>query len=200
MTNWRDCLASEQLLVELNDLWPGRDTASDGTVGDARHMAESGPNGPGSGSDHNPWIVVAGVGVVRARDIDKDGIDADWLAEWLRKRGAVGDPRLTGGGYVIWDKRITTPNFSGWSPYSGADDHTGHIHVSFSRNRAGFDSTAAWNFAEEHPVIAEINAKVDQLLAALAPIERYAADGKTIVKNPVRQEIADIRTAQLAQK
>lgn len=191
--SWRNCAASLQLLAELDDLWPDRDTTSDGTIGNAAHVAEGWTN-----SDHNPWVVVNGVGVVRARDIDVDGIDARWLADWLRQRGAVGDPRLTGGGYVIYDGQITSPNFSGWTPYSGVDPHTGHIHVSFSRNRAGFDSTAAWNFAEEHPVIAELNAKVDQILAALAPIERYAADGKTIVKSPVRQEIADIRTAQIA--
>lgn len=191
---WRNCAASLALLAEVNELWPDRDTESDGTVGNASHIASG-----WTASDHNPWVVVAGIGVVRARDIDKDGIDADWLAEWLRLRGKAGDPRLINGGYVIWNKRITTPTFSGWAPYSGTNTHEHHIHVSFSRIAAGFDSPARWNFAEEHPVIAEMNAKLDALLAALAPIERYAADGKTVVKVPVRQEIADIRTAQIDQ-
>jgi hypothetical protein len=133
---WRNCKASLALVAEVNELWPDRDRASDGTIGDAAHQAST--------SDHNPWIVVDGVGVVRARDIDVDGIDAPWLAEYLRRRGAVGDPRLRGGGYVIYNRRITVPDFSTWKTYTGTDPHTGHIHVSFSRDPAGFDSTAAW--------------------------------------------------------
>lgn len=190
---WRNCEASLTLKAELDALWPERDTTSDGTIGDASHMTRD--------SDHNAWVVVAGVGVVRARDIDKDGVDVGWLAEWLRLKGRAGDPRLAGGGYVIWNRQITTPDFSGWKPYTGINAHKEHVHVSFSRNVAGFDSTAPWNLAEEYLVsIADINAKLDAILAALAPIERYGPDGKTVIKNPVRQEIADIRTAQLAQK
>jgi hypothetical protein len=136
--SWRNCKASETLVAAVNKRWPKRDKASDGTIGDAAHATRV--------SDHNPWMVVAGVGVVRARDIDKDGIDAAWLAEQLRKLGAAGDPRLTGGGYVIFNRRITSPDFSHWNEYTGSNPHTGHVHVSFSRNRAGFDSAAGWPF------------------------------------------------------
>ncbi|MDT8915792.1 hypothetical protein [Amycolatopsis sp. PS_44_ISF1] len=135
---WRNCNASLTLVAAVNARWPGRDKASDGTIGDAAHASRT--------SDHNPWVVVDGVGVVRARDIDKDGIDAGWLAEELRKLGAAGDPRLAGGGYVIWNRRITSDDFSRWTPYNGSNPHTQHVHVSFSRNRAGFDSNAPWGF------------------------------------------------------
>jgi hypothetical protein len=121
----------------VNAHWPNRDHASDGYIGDARHVAE------GSGSDHNPWLNHT----VRADDVDKDGIDADWLAEQLRLLGAAGDHRLVGGGYVIWNKRITKPDFSGWDPYHGADDHTGHLHLSLTRNPAGYDDNRTpWTF------------------------------------------------------
>lgn len=128
-------------LVSLKDAtnahWPQRDHASDGYVGDLRHVAE------GSRSDHNPWLNHT----VRAGDFDKDGINADWFAEELRKLGAAGDPRLAGGGYVIWNGRITFPDFSGWGPYTGADDHSGHVHVSLSRNPAGYeDGRTPWAF------------------------------------------------------
>lgn len=142
---WRNCRASVQLAAELNALWPNRDKTSDGTVGNTAHI-----DAGWTSSDHNPWVVVDGEGVVRARDIDEDGIDALWLAEWLRLRGLAGDPRLAGGGYVIYEGRITTPDFTGWKPYTGPNAHSIHIHVSFSRNRAGFDSTAPWGFAEEY--------------------------------------------------
>lgn len=140
---WRNCAASMTLLAEVNARWPGRDRASDGTIGDAAHATRT--------SDHNPWVIVEKVGVVRARDIDKDGIDAPWLAEFLRKRGHVGDPRLAGGGYLIFNRRITGPDFSGWKTYTGSNPHTAHLHVSFSRNRAGFDSTAAWGITAPAP-------------------------------------------------
>lgn len=133
---WRNCAASLALVDEINRRWPGRDKSSDGTIGDAAHASRS--------SDHNPWVVVGGTGVVRARDVDKDGIDAPWLVEYLRGIGARGDARLTGGGYIIFNRRITVPDFTGWKSYTGSNPHDHHFHVSFSRNQAGFDSEAGW--------------------------------------------------------
>jgi hypothetical protein len=140
---WRNCNASLALVAEVNARWPNRDKASDGTVGDAAHASRS--------SDHNPFIIINGTGVVRARDIDVDGIDAAWLAEWLRGCGAAGDPRLRGGGYVIFNRRITRPDWGGWRAYTGSNPHTSHVHVSFSLDRAGFDSTAAWGLGPTAP-------------------------------------------------
>lgn len=136
--NWRNAGAVVTLRNAVNAKWPNRDKASDGTIGDAAHATRS--------SDHNPWVIVDGVGVVRALDIDVDGINAAWYAEELRKLGAAGDPRLAGGGYVIYNRRITAPDFKSWRVYTGSNPHTMHVHVSFSRNRAGFDSTAPWAF------------------------------------------------------
>lgn len=137
---WRNANALVALRNGVNARWPNRDRKSDGTIGDAAHASRS------SSSDHNPWIVVAGVGVVRALDIDVDGIDAGWYAEQLRKLGAAGDRRLTNGGYVIFNRRITKADFSGWVKYTGPNPHTTHVHVSASRNPAGFDDGRAWTF------------------------------------------------------
>lgn len=136
--SWRLAYALVALRNGVNAKWPGRDKTSDGTIGDAAHASRA--------SDHNPFVIVDDVGVVRALDIDVDGIDAGWVAEQLRLLGAADDPRLTGGGYVILNHRITSNDFSHWNAYTGSDPHTGHIHVSFSLNRAGFDSTAMWGF------------------------------------------------------
>lgn len=133
---WRNCRASTALLAEVDTRWPGRSKASDGTIGDTAHQKAG-------TSDHLPNAA----GVVRARDITAHGIDAAWLAEFLRKRGAAGDRRLTGGGYVIFNRRITRPDFSGWKVYTGANPHTAHVHVSFTRAAAGYDSTASWGIA-----------------------------------------------------
>ncbi|MGH3994992.1 MAG: hypothetical protein ACRDSN_21320 [Pseudonocardiaceae bacterium] len=146
---WRNCGASDALVAEVNTRWPRRDRGSDGTIGDAAHASRS--------SDHNPWVVVGGTGVVRARDIDVGGIDAGWLAEHLRRLGAAGDRRLTGGGYVILNRRITTPDFSGWRAYTGTNPHTSHMHVSFSRHAAGFDSRAGWGITAQEDDLTEQN-------------------------------------------
>lgn len=135
---WRNCVTSNVLVGQVNSKWPNRDKASDGTIGDAAHATRV--------SDHNPWMIVDGVGVVRARDIDKDGVDLSWMFEELRKLGAQGDPRLAGGGYLIWNRRITTPDFTKWVPYYGSNPHDKHGHVSFSRNRGGFDSSSPYGF------------------------------------------------------
>lgn len=135
---WRNAQTSLVLNGQVNAKWPFRDKGSDGTIGDAAHATRD--------SDHNPWVIVDGQGVVRARDIDKDGVDIGWMFEELRKLGAQGDPRLSGGGYLIWNRRITTPDFTKWVPYNGSNPHDKHGHVSFSRNRAGFDSTAPYAF------------------------------------------------------
>jgi hypothetical protein len=140
---WRNCQASLTLVAAVNARWPARSKASDGTVGDTAHASRA--------SDHNPHVVVDGVGVVRARDITAAGVDLPWLFEELRKLGAAGDPRLAGGGYLILNRRITTPDFRGWKVYTGSNPHIKHGHVSFSAHRAGFDSQEPWPFLGAAP-------------------------------------------------
>lgn len=137
---WRLADSLEVLRDEVNERWPQRSRASDGTIGDAAHAST------GSASDHNPWITDAdGIGVVRAFDITSEGIDADWLAEHLRALGAGEDPRLGDSGYVIWSGRIASVRDGWvWRPYDGADPHTSHIHLSVTRDPAHFDDTHPW--------------------------------------------------------
>jgi len=142
---WRNCGASVRLLEAVNARWPNRSKASDGTIGDTSHQAKA------SASDHNPNAQ----GIVRARDITANGIDAPWLVEHLRQLGVSGDHRLVGGGYLIFNRRITKPDFSGWSVYAGANPHVSHAHVSFSRSPAGYDSQAAWALGSSAPAAPE---------------------------------------------
>lgn len=135
---WRNANASVTLVNAINARWPGRSKVSDGTIGDAAHASRS--------SDHNPWVKIGSMGIVRARDITAAGIDAAWLAEQLRLLGRAGDSRLRNGGYIIFNRRITTPDFSGWKAYTGSNPHIKHVHVSFARDAAGFDRTDGWAF------------------------------------------------------
>jgi hypothetical protein len=190
VADWRNCNASLTLVAEINKRWPGRDKKSCGTVGDSSHATRT--------SDHNPYIVVAGIGVVRARDIDVDGIDAGWLAEYLRQLGGRGDPRLRGGGYVIFNRRITKPDWSGWKAYVGKNPHTSHVHVSFSLDRAGFDSPASWGIttgptapAPTTPGGPELDAHERKLLEDI--------HGALAQRHPTRVDFALLGQARVAQ-
>lgn len=134
---WRTAHALDTLRAEVNQRWPQRSKVSDGTIGDAAHASRT--------SDHNPFVQVNGVGVVRAFDCTANGIDPDAYAEHLRSLGKAGDPRLVPGGYVIWNKRIASEKQGwAWRRYTGANGHTHHIHLSLSTKPAGFDSRASW--------------------------------------------------------
>ncbi len=115
------------LRSEVDERWPERDKASDGWIGDPSHAARP--------SDHNPdWS--AG-GVVRALDIDIDGINVRRLLTEL-----VGDPRVW---YVIHNRRIYSRTYD-WSAraYTGSNPHTAHVHVSLMHSRAAEETTTVW--------------------------------------------------------
>lgn len=125
---WRVARGLDQLLVQIDELAPGRSRASDGSIGDPTHQARR--------SDHNPDAQ----GVVRARDITHDpraGADMADLSEALR-RGR--DPRLK---YVIFNGRIFTSASWTWQPYDGDNPHDKHMHVSVVPGDPA-DDTAPW--------------------------------------------------------
>lgn len=125
---------------QVNALHPERDKSSDGWIGDARHQA--------SRSDHNPDYSAGGV--VRALDIDKDGIDLDRLLA-----GLLDDARTA---YVIWNRRIWT-RAAGWRTYTGSNPHTSHVHVSL-RHTPSAESPHQWNLTPPRPVKLAITANM----------------------------------------
>lgn len=134
--NWRVAKSLDQLLNEINTFAPNRSKASDGSIGDAAHASR--------GSDHNPYIKLGNVGIVRARDFTHDparGFDSYAFARSLAKSG---DPRIR---YIISNGQIFNPSVSSsWRTYSGANPHDHHAHVSVSENASLFDSTTDWNW------------------------------------------------------
>lgn len=114
---------------ELNAAHPNRDKSSDGWIGDASHAARA--------SDHNPdWT--AG-GVVRAIDVDKDGIDIDALF-----RALIADDRVE---YIIWAGHIATrANGFRWAVYTGPNDHSKHMHVSL-RHIKSAEKSGKWGYS-----------------------------------------------------
>lgn len=142
-----------RLRTAINLRWPDRDHSSDGWIGDTAHQARV--------SDHNP----APSGVVRALDVDKDGVHiptvlaAAMLHTWVR--------------YVIHDRRIFhIDNDFAPKRYTGTNPHTEHIHVSLEHAVAAETSRIAWppidgTFVWPELRLGAVSAPVRQLQAFL---------------------------------
>lgn len=116
---WRLARSLVKLRAQIDALSPKRNREHDGTVGDTSHSARK--------SDHNPDAR----GIVHAIDITHDtehGCNAASIAEELRKSR---DRRIS---YVIWNRRIFSRTNTPWEwrPYSGANPHDKHVHISVS--------------------------------------------------------------------
>jgi peptidoglycan hydrolase-like protein with peptidoglycan-binding domain len=125
-----------KLIDDIDLKFPGRETESDGTIGDKAHQARK--------SDHNPSVQHNGQGIVRALDVTHDpggGFDAGAFAEALRESR---DPRILN---VIFNGRIFSSTVSPWvwrDRNKGPGDHTRHVHISVVENPALFDDTGPW--------------------------------------------------------
>lgn len=121
--------ALASLRDEVNRAHPRRDKTSDGWIGDTAHAARK--------SDHNPDY--ANGGVVRALDIDHDGIDKVKLRQIV-----CADPRVE---YFIQDWKIyTRQNGFRAARYTGSNGHTGHSHTSL-RHGAAYEMAGTWGYA-----------------------------------------------------
>jgi lysozyme family protein len=139
---WRVAKSLEVLRDQVNAAYPGRRKENDGTIGDAAHQART--------SDHNPWVKDGAVGVVTALDITHDpahGVDTYAIAETLRRNR---DRRIK---YVISNRRIFSSQLRAWEwhPYTGANPHDHHVHISVLPNKAFYDDRSPWRL---HRVVA----------------------------------------------
>lgn len=98
--------ALEALWAEVHARWPDQ-TRFDGIMGDQAHQARK--------SDHNDGLAID-IGIIPASDPLGDQISEILLHDHRCK-------------YVIWDRRIWTPD-RGWHSYTGASPHTEHVHLS----------------------------------------------------------------------
>jgi hypothetical protein len=137
---WRPARSLKVLFAEADAVDPKRSTRSDGFIGNTAHAAL------GDATDHNPWLVHGGFGIVRAGDLTNDpDLRLAAAFERLRARAHAGKlPQVMVGGYAILNGRITAPDWSGWRVYRGTNPHVLHGHVSVSLTPAQFDSTAPW--------------------------------------------------------
>jgi hypothetical protein len=111
-----------QALLDATIRWPFRNTGWDGIMGDAAHQERK--------SDHNDG---------NAYDLTNDpahGVDCSALSKLV-----INDPRVT---YVIWNRQIynRARASEGWRPYTGANPHNHHMHVSIKSDSR--ENTSAW--------------------------------------------------------
>lgn len=123
ITTWRN---------EIDEVFPGRDKSTDGTIGDQSHASGT--------SGHNPDISgkaeyrdYDNLDEVRAADIDKDlrnpKFSMEQLIQWLVALGRAG--HYLPFRYFIYNKRIWRKS-TGWKTetYTGPSDHSDHAHFS----------------------------------------------------------------------
>ena len=137
---WRVARSLDVLLQQLDQKYPKRSRASDGSIGDVAHQAEGWTN-----SDHNPWYPMPAGGIVTARDYTHDpvnGVDIGRLSDEL---AASRDPRIK---YIIANSYIldSRPGFSPWKwvAYHGSNPHDHHLHLSVMASNI-CDDTRPWS-------------------------------------------------------
>ncbi len=139
MSNWREAKSLLELRDQVNAKWPTRSKDSDGTIGDEAHQHRV--------SDHDPDEN----GIVTAMDITHDpksGCDSYLLAEMLR---SAKDGRIK---YIISNRKIASGSGQDhqawvWRPYTGANPHDHHVHISVKDIPSIYDDVKPWNLGAE---------------------------------------------------
>jgi len=121
---------------EANKEHPGRDTRSDGWIGDQTHKNTGSPEN--GGSKHNPNRH----GAVDARDFDNTDLD---IARFVAC--AIRHPSTRN---VIYNRKIRSKGYSGGLSvayaYHGPSPHTEHIHVDIEMTVAQENDGRAWGY------------------------------------------------------
>lgn len=139
MASWKLAPALQVLFDEFDAIAPGRDHASDGSIGDEAHQ--------GTDSDHNP----NSSGIVCAIDVDKD-LRADFSMEdviqYFVKECRKNNPNGADEGrfnYFIYNRRIWRAS-GGWAQesYTGSNPHDQHAHFSCEQSATYWNNTHAW--------------------------------------------------------
>lgn len=199
-------LGLQNLRRQVDAAFPDRGHASDGTMGDAAHQAETSGHNPDDTPGARPeWNGDADqLAEIRAWDMDADlgiGVNTQALIDHLRALPDL-DTVLR---YMIYNRRIYRAS-TGWAPeqYTGASAHTEHVHFSGAYTQAA-DNNQTFDFhLEEIPVaftpadktwlsgemrkqaIAAVTDQLDEIAAAVLENKRFpwsVTPGSTYQRN-----------------
>jgi hypothetical protein len=179
------CLVS--LRDEFNELAPGRDKGSDGSIGDTAHAGNSSDHNPDE-TGNTPSEDADSTNEVHAIDVDVDLRKSGWTmakaVEIIVTRHRTGeDDRLQN---VIYNRRIWSRSW-GWTAreYTGSNPHDKHAHFSSRYTTAQERDTRPWGLLEEDDddmatiSQADFNARMNGYLATDAG---QKAVGKAVVE------------------
>lgn len=165
--SWQLIPCLRRLFMDFNAAAPGRDKASDGSIGDTAHQQETSDHNPdetGSVPIHDADLV----NEVHAIDVDDDlrtpGLTMEMCVQHILGRCRSGaEKRLR---YIIYSRRIWDYR-SGWvqKAYTGPSPHTEHAHFSASYDTAHEANTASWDLEELNPMAIE-TADIAKIAAA----------------------------------
>jgi hypothetical protein len=185
MADWILVACLKQLFAEFSVVAPGRDHASDGSIGDTAHQHEV--------SDHNPDETGSvpihdadHVNEVHAIDVDVDlrepGLTMETVVQFLLGRCRNGsEKRLR---YIIYNRRIWEAS-NAWKQraYTGASAHTEHAHFSASYDTGREASTASWHL-EDIPVALTAADKQWITSTVVATVAKAVWDHEDLDPNP----------------
>lgn len=121
-----------QLFAAFDALWPNRNHAQDGTIGDSAHQSSPSGHNPDDTAGSKPEREDAdNIPEVRAADVDSRGVNMQAVVDAIvsnpneRKRFI----------YIIFNGNIWSAS-NGWrkAKYNGSDQHTTHAHFSGDPN------------------------------------------------------------------
>lgn len=140
MADWHLNRALAGFRNAVNEAYPGRDKASDGTIGDAAHQSGSSDHNPDSDGSVDAWDM----------DVEVNGRGQPYAADVEALKRVF--ERHPSSKYWIHNDRISFRS-EGWKPRSyayageGRNQHRQHVH--FNTRESYEDSTAPWIIEED---------------------------------------------------
>ena len=214
MSSWVFIEAGKSLRAEFDREFPGRDKASDGTIGNEAHAESSSDHNPDE-TGTTPYEDSDSINEVHAEDVDDDlrrpGVTMQMCLDIIVGRHRSGqDSRLQN---IIYNRRIISRSWGwdSWHDYTGASAHTEHAHFSFRYGSGSGSSnpenrTAPWGLEsivtkdEIKDAVREVLAEKDvkgglaQAVWDRDTIPNTAADAETNPNTKAGYALGDVRS------
>lgn len=136
MASWHLAPSLAKLRDEVDERWPRRSRASDGTIGDAAHSARTSQHNPNDDPrDSIPNGAVTAIDITSTNTALRDAV----------LKAAIGNPRVW---YVINRGKIWSRTYNWRERDYDGNPHTNHIHISLEQNGKAYSDVSSWGIAK----------------------------------------------------